>query len=412
MKEEVRRILKMVQDGKISAEDAMELIEAFDEKGTGSGESTNSADASGAGAQDAGQTPPPPPPPPPGDHCYTDPLKSFLDGVDRIARQANDQINWQDIGKQVRDSTRKGIDLLTNAVEDLTKNGINFFGNVETVDIVLPIPSIEGKTLRIEQSHGNIVAKNGFSESKIKATARIRAATHEEAKARAAGFTIALEENDHEVIVKLSATVGLSCDFDIELANNIGVEFRTESGDVTIDGITRHSKVSSRNGFVTARKCEGLLDLESSNGDIEVQDSTVSSVAIRTSSGDVTLERVKGNTSIKANSGDIVLANCSGRTISVDAVSGNCVLDLSEPIEGVISVSTLSGNGVVSIPDGSNCRVKLSAARGTVTSRVELENRQESTGLISGTLGKGEGSLDVSAVNGNIELSLRDHGTH
>jgi len=78
MKEEVQRISKLVAEGKLSPEDAADLIDAFYENEHTSAERDESRET---------------PPPPPGSaegaggHGKGDPLKGFMDTVERMTRE-------------------------------------------------------------------------------------------------------------------------------------------------------------------------------------------------------------------------------------------------------------------------------------------------------------------------------------
>ena len=67
-------------------------------------------------------------------------------------------------------------------------------------------------------------------------------------------------------------------------------------------------------------------------------------------------------------------------------------------------------NSSASIADGSDCRVSLSTLRGDVTTALKLEDEAKSDQRITGRLGSGKGSLDVSAVTGNVTLEMHKSG--
>jgi hypothetical protein len=52
--------------------------------------------------------------------------------------------------------------------------------------------------------------------------------------------------------------------------------------------------------------------------------------------------------------------------------------------------------------------VSLSTLRGTVTSSVALDDEARGDQRVTGKLGDGAGTLDVSGINGDINLKLRD----
>jgi DUF4097 and DUF4098 domain-containing protein YvlB len=94
--------------------------------------------------------------------------------------------------------------------------------------------------------------------------------------------------------------------------------------------------------------------------------------------------------------------------MSFETASGNVTVDLDEAITGTLNVRTVDGNAMASIPDGSDCRVSLSTLRGSVHTSFALEDEARADSRVTGRLGAGSGTLDISAVTGNITLELRD----
>ena len=109
--------------------------------------------------------------------------------------------------------------------------------------------------------------------------------------------------------------------------------------------------------------------------------------------------------------GDITLKDASGGVVSLESVSGNATLDLAEPVIGNLNVRTVSGDVTVDSPEGGDCRVSLSSLRGGVDAFVTLEDEAKSEGRVTGRLGAGTGSLDVSAVTGSVRLRGRSETT-
>lgn len=420
MKEEVSRILKMVEDGVINAKEAAGLIEAL------------------GSAQGEGETPPPPPPPPAPPHAETehayagvgateaegvkaesnghvggaqckDPFTSFFENVARLGKEEADKINWQELAGHVRASAKKGADIIVNTFEELSKHGVPFFGNAETAEVTLPLPSCENKTIKIINPVGSIKVVGKSAESRVIAKARVKSATQEEAQKRAQMFSVVAEETDHEVLLRQSELVGLAVDYVIELAVDAGLDIHTESGNVYVTDLSKGLRIDGRSGDIDVLRINGLVDISTQSSDVSLDTVTGPSIRLAISSGNLDLKAINGNLNATTSSGNIVAKELSGRTISLDSVSGNIQADIQEAIEGVVNIRTMSGNAVVGISDGCNCRVKLSTIKGSCHSHIELQNQQSTGNQITGTLGEGSGTLDVSAVNGNVDLNLRDN---
>ena len=147
MKEEIRRIMNLVKEGKLSPEDAADLIDAFASTPEEAAAETESSDEAAAD----GETPPPPPPgatpPPPPGGPEKDPVKGFVDWVEGVARDVTKSVNWEDVARQVREGAKKGVVGLHVNIENLRKGRVNFpWGSAyETRNISLPITVPRGR---------------------------------------------------------------------------------------------------------------------------------------------------------------------------------------------------------------------------------------------------------------------------
>lgn len=401
MREEVKRILQMVKEGKLSPEDAAELIEAF--------EAGEAADAGEKKSEPTGSTPPPPPPPPADD--YKDPFKSFIETIERIGKEATDSVNWQDVGRHVRDSARKGVEALKTGVDQVAKGKVAFpWGAMqESREVSLPLTVPAGKTLRVDNACGDVKICGGFDRGTATARARFRAGSPEEARAKADAYTLIIEESDHMVLIRQPDVSGLSVDVEVQMPGTGAVEVKCTSGNVTLLDTGGPARIDGISGNVQAKGLNGPVEIAASSGNVLMEDVTTPSLTLENKAGNVTLRKVKGNVNARTASGNMLLEDCSGRTMSIESVSGDVSVDLTQAISGTVSVRTVSGNARVSVEDGSDCRVSLSTLRGAVDCDLELQDEASTAQRVTGRLGDGAGTLDVSAVTGNISVGQRKH---
>ncbi len=400
MKDEVKRISQLVAEGKLSPEDAADLIEAF----------YASERAEEQEATASGETPPPPPGAP---DAHKDPFKSLIEGIEKLTKEGVDSVNWQEVSRQARDSAKKGLDAFKSGIEDLSKGKVNigWMSSHESRVIDLPLSVPEGKTLRIENACGDVKVIGGSDLGSVRAEAQFRGGSSDDAKAKAESYTLIIEESDHLVLVRQPDVSGLSVDINVHLSNSAMVELRCESGDVTITNTKAGARISCRSGDIKLDGLNGLIDISSDSGDVTVTNSETPSLTIENKSGDIHLESVAGNINSRTASGDVTLRRCQGKVIAVESISGDVHVDLDEPVVGNLNVRTVNGNAHIDLPDGSDCRVSLSTLRGQVVCSLELQDEARAEQRITGRLGEGAGTLDVSAVTGNIALGLRESVT-
>jgi DUF4097 and DUF4098 domain-containing protein YvlB len=112
---------------------------------------------------------------------------------------------------------------------------------------------------------------------------------------------------------------------------------------------------------------------------------------------------------VRSSNGDVRLKDVAGSTISVETVSGDIDLDMKEPTDGTVNARTVSGDVLIDLASGTNARVMLASLSGAVSSRIELDDEQRTEERITGKIGSGDGTVDASAVSGDVRLSWRDH---
>jgi DUF4097 and DUF4098 domain-containing protein YvlB len=406
MKEEVRRIMKLVQEGKLSPEDAADLIDAFGDaekvqeavadKVAGSSGSAGSAGS--AGTEGSAGTPT--------GESKKDSVKSFVEFMEGIGKEVSESVNWHDVARQIRDSVKKGVVTAKISVENMKKGG-GFFGAHEDKEITLPLSIIDGKTLKVENTSGDIKIVGGQTQSKAVAHATLRAADPAEAKRKAEEYTLVIEESENAVIIRQPNIGGLSVDLEVWLAVKAPVEVRTQAGDVSILDTGMSARVTSQSGDAHLRGLDGNVEVVSQNGDLTIEDVKSPSLSIENKAGDVVVRRFEGNLTTRSASGDVRLMACSAGTVSVESVSGDVNVDMSEPVTKTMNIRTVNGDAMITVPDGCDCRVSLSTLRGDVDCDVKLEDEAKLDQHLTGRLGEGAGTMDVSAVNGDITLKLR-----
>ncbi|MCL4284366.1 MAG: DUF4097 family beta strand repeat protein [Fimbriimonadaceae bacterium] len=401
MKEEIRRIMQLVQEGKLSPEDAAELIDAFNapEQDAGETESKESEGESDAASAEEGSA------------KATDPMKSFVDFMEGLGREVSTAVDWQDVARQVRTGAKKGYEGLQGAIDKVKKGKLRlgWFGAYEVREVTLPLKVAETKVLRIENPCGDVSVVGGSAESVVKAIAKVRGADEYEARENADAYTIVVEESDHQVLIRQPDIPDLSVDIEVTLALPLVVEVKTQAGDVDVRDTGPGCRLSVQSGDVKISGLSGPVEVSSQAGDMKLERIESPSVRLESKSGDIVLSDVKGNINARTARGNVTLQGCSGRTLSIESVSGAVNLDLEEPISGTVSVRTVDGDAVLAISDGSDCRVSLSTLRGDVLCDIVLEDEARMDQHITGRLGSGAGSLDVSAVHGGITLRLREH---
>lgn len=384
----------MVQEGRLSPEDAFELMAAFtsfDGERLSAPEETPTA----AGEEKSERA---------------DPFKKLVDSVDKMTKEGMDSVDWKSVAQSIEDAAKRGMETLRARVEQLSKGNFRLFwaSAYEEATVELPLHVESGKTLRIELTKGDVSVRGGHAIGSFKAVAKIGGKSSDEARQRAAAWTPIIEEHDGSVTIRQSADT-MSEKLELHVPEGVSVDIRTESGDVEVENTKSSLRVSAVSGDVKAKGLLGSVEINATSSDIELSRIESASLEVEVKSGDISLSELSGNIKARSASGDVRGKSIAGRTISVETVNGDVDLDISEPHSGALSVRTVNGDVLVDLASGSNCRVALSSLSGKAQCDLELEEEKRDKQRVTGKLGTGEGTVDVSAVKGNVCLSLRDH---
>jgi hypothetical protein len=149
-------------------------------------------------------------------------------------------------------------------------------------------------------------------------------------------------------VLVLTLRCGSLCgvDFAVEAPHGVTVTGRTDSGDVTLDGVS-------------------TVDVSTGSGGVSVRD-VPGDVTVRTGSGDVVLAGLGGTVDVGVSSGSVKGTDLGGRT-TVNSSSGDITLRLTQARD--VQVDASSGDVRLTVPAGGY-RVKASAGSGDTTLNV------------------------------------------
>lgn len=400
MRDQVIRILKMVQEGRLSPEDAFDLMDAFIDFEGSSREVSHEAETASSSASSGGAKAS-------SNNGKAESFRTLLDMIEKVRREISESIHWHDVAEQVREAAQKGVDALKGTVERIGKGGLHWFGPVETKTVEMPLSIKPGTTLKVERFHGDVKILGGAAEPKLTATVTVRGLTQEDAQTKAANWTPVVEEAEGYVSLKQSAN-SVSEDIELLVPEGVAVEVRADSGDVLIKETRAGVLVQALAGDVVVDHAKGRVDVHSHAGDVHLTHIEGADVEIENRAGDVSLHEVSGNIKVRSAAGDIKATEMHPTTANIETVSGNVMMDVVEPVSGDIVVRSVSGDVLLDIDSQSDCRVALSSVSGTVNTSIALEEITHSRERITGRLGSGTGSVEVSTVSGAVNLHLRD----
>ncbi len=127
-------------------------------------------------------------------------------------------------------------------------------------------------------------------------------------------------------------------------------DIRSSSGDITLDRVNATGKIKASSGEVMLNDVEGdLIEVETSSGEIDCDKIKAGAVSFGASSGDIELLRIfADDISAETSSGDIELNNSTGKSVMCESSSGKIEIQLNGDPDGYsYYVDTSSGDAKV-----------------------------------------------------------------
>ncbi|WP_181849308.1 DUF4097 family beta strand repeat-containing protein [Streptomyces parvulus] len=168
------------------------------------------------------------------------------------------------------------------------------------------------------------------------------------------------------------------------------VEVGAVSAAAVVSGLEGHTEVKGVSGDTTLVSLAGPVRADTVSGSVEAQALT----------GDLRFNSV---------SGDLTVVE-AGSSVRADSVSGSMIVDL-DPAGGPtdISLTSVSGEIAIRLPQPADARVEANTASGAVSSAFEdlRVGGQWGAKRITGRLGEGNGRLKATTISGSIALLRR-----
>jgi len=317
-------------------------------------------------------------------------------------------------------------------------------------------PATANPSLKVQNTSGEIKIES-HPENKIiiDALKVVEADNSEEAKRRADGIEVIIENYDSTVEIETKYTplksksfwekiLGFDgknsgyVDYHILVPEKIELNIFCISGGVIISDISGGVEINVTSGDLWIKRVKGHLDLETTSGDAEISTIEGGIVASGTSS-DLEIFDVKGNVNLSSTSGNASAENVAG-SIQINNTSGDVSL---KEVEGNIEVSTASGDVIIDqkegglrlesssgdmevktkifpqykyyvetssgyirllLPQDSNAEVELETSSGSLDCKLPLTVSSVSRNLLKGKLGEGGPQINLITTSGDISL--------
>lgn len=147
------------------------------------------------------------------------------------------------------------------------------------------------------------------------------------------------------------------------------------------------------------------VDITNVNGALRI-DSLQSTIHAVITNGDVTLNSINTNTvTASVVNGNITL-NEVAASPNINLVNGYINGNVILPASGLCNMNITNGTINLQIPKNTNAQMEAKVVNGSVgVLNLSMQNVTSSSTFIQGTLGSGDGTIDLNVVNGSINVS-------
>jgi hypothetical protein len=201
---------------------------------------------------------------------------------------------------------------------------------------------------------------------------RVKSESIEDAELHLPLLQVVVSEDNEKILVQTEQPVhsgGRS--YEVEYYIRIPDSWRVEAGQI--------------NGRINIREVRQSVDASQTNGEIE-------------------LNSVKGSVNTSQTNGTVTLVDVEGNVRGV-LTNGNICGKVNIPQAGSCELKTTNGMITLSIPQSTSADLLARVVNGKITvHNLILQNSTSTPHSLSGTIGQGDGNIDLATVNGNIVL--------
>jgi DUF4097 and DUF4098 domain-containing protein YvlB len=168
------------------------------------------------------------------------------------------------------------------------------------------------------------------------------------------------------------------------------IELGSASSETVISGIT---------GAVTVHSASGAATLVGLSGTVEAN----------TVSGNVHAQSVSGDLKVNTVSGELTVFEGTSGRLKANSVSGAMSVDLAHDNATDVNLNNVSGEVAVRLPAPTDAKVHANTTSGDISSSFDELRVGGTWGAkqITGTLGKGTGTLKITTISGAVALLRR-----
>jgi len=224
------------------------------------------------------------------------------------------------------------------------------------------------------------------------------------------------ERDGDEITIKVKAKSnhhsggrGYVSEIVVRVPANSSIEIAAISADIEVKDVHGEIEAHAISGDVELETYSAEVTVEAVSGDIDVQGDGKDAVTELTSvSGDVTAENLAGEVELGSVSGDVVLSGGSVQESGIETVNGDIVFQATLSKGGELHIESVNGRVDVDFIGDVSAEFEIETFNGRIRNcfgpKPERVSKYAPGYELSFTEGKGEGSVSIETLNGNLNL--------
>lgn len=224
---------------------------------------------------------------------------------------------------------------------------------------------------------------------------------------------LVFERNKDKITIKVKVPKdgGRSIDSDlhINVPQNSSIDVGAVSADINVTDVLGDQRLHTVSGDVETESAGSDVMAESVSGDVNIDgDKSETETEASTVSGDVTLFRVSGTVTAGSVSGDVIVDEGSFSRAELNTVNGEILFRAELQKGGKVSAETVNGDVDLEFTGDVSAKINVDTFNGDIRNcfgpKAERTSKYAPGWELSFTEGDGKGRVDISTMNGGVNL--------
>ena len=218
---------------------------------------------------------------------------------------------------------------------------------------------------------------------------------------------IDFEHSSSRILLDVRGHRGGDSEFDVTVPYGTRVLMRSNSGDLHSEGVKGPIEARTVSGEIRIGEIVGDATIEGVSGDIEVRN-VEGNLRVNCVSGEIRLSAVHGDVDASGTSGDISLPNGRSHMVRMETVSGNLTYGGPVASDGRYDFHSHSGDVDMRMPEDAGASLSMETFSGSIESEFKIvidKTGGHGNGQhIDTTLGRGGAHITIETFSGDIRL--------